>query len=215
MKPNPRRVLVLAWLTVFSTLSVPVSDATDNPDRKLPQLRSFYLDDGSCSEHIGEITQRVMWNERLWNLTAPEALVSPPSETRRNGTPLDIRPLNDLVTQAQKLGANIVNGDRAFAADTPVGLRLVMVVHDLVAEGPGKFSLQTIIAVRLCGSIERVSRSALYIGPRKGVALTEWWRSRKSQRWIDGYREAFSLSVADALEWAAGEANVVQPQSAR
>jgi len=27
--------------------------------------------------------------------------------------------------------------------------------------------------------------------------------------------EAFSLSVADALEWAAGEANVVQPQSAR
>jgi len=156
-----------------------------------------------------------MWNERLWNLTAPEALVSPPSETRRNGTPLDIRPLNDLVTQAQKLGANIVNGDRAIAADTPVGLRLVMVVHDLVAEGPGKFSLQTIIAVRLCGSIERVSRSALYIGPRKGVALTEWWRSRKSQRWIDGYREAFSLSVADALEWAAGEANVVQPQSAR
>jgi hypothetical protein len=79
-------------------------------------------------------------------------------------------------------------------------------VHDLVAEGPGEFSLQTIIAVRLCSSTERFSGSALYIGPRKGVNLTEWWRSRKSQRWIDGYREAFSLSVTDALEWAAAKA---------
>jgi hypothetical protein len=192
-----------------------ISDATDNNNRKLPRLSSFYLDDGSCSEHIGETTQRVIWNGRPWNLTAPESLVSPPSETKRNGTPLDIRPLNDFVTQAHKLGAIIVNGDRAIAADTPVGLRLVMVVHDLVAEGPGEFSLQTIIAVRLCGSTEGFSGSALYIGPRKGVNLTEWWRNRKSQRWIDGYREAFSLSVADALEWAAGEANVMQSRSAQ
>ncbi len=38
--------------------------------------------------------------------------------------------------------------------------------------------------------------------------------SRKSQRWIDAYREAFSLSVADALKWAAGE-TVMQPKSAQ
>jgi hypothetical protein len=170
--------VLAVWITVFSTLSVPVSDATDNKNRKFPRFSSFYLDDGSCSEHIGETTQRVIWNGCPWNLTAPESLVSPPSETKRNGTPLDIRPLNDFVTQAHKLGAIIVNRDRAIAADTPVGLRLVM----------------------LCGSTERFSGSALYIGPRKGVNLTEWWRSRKSQRWIDGYREAFSLSVADALE---------------
>jgi len=59
---------------------------------------------GPARNTLGKITQRVMWNERLWNLTAPEALVSPPSETRRNGTPLDIRPLNDLVTQASEIG---------------------------------------------------------------------------------------------------------------
>jgi len=75
------------WITVFSTLSVPVSDATDNNNiRKLPRLSSFYPDDGSCSEHIGETTQRVIWNGRSWNLTAPESLVSPLSETKRNGT---------------------------------------------------------------------------------------------------------------------------------
>src|SRR6266446_3183403 len=141
--------VLAVWITVLYTLSVPVSDATDNNNRKLPRLSSFYLDDGSCSEHIGETTQRVIWNGRPWNLTAPESLVSPPSETKRNGTPLDIRPLNDFVTQAHKLGGIIVNGVRAIAA---VGLRLVMVVHDLVAEGPGEFSLQTIIAVRVCGS---------------------------------------------------------------
>jgi hypothetical protein len=148
--------VLAVWITVFSTLSVPVSDATDNNNRKLPRLSSFYLDDGSCSEHIGETTQRVIWNGRPWNLTAPESLVSPPSETKRNGTPLDISPLNDFVTQAHKLGAIIVNGDRAIAADTPVGLRLVMVVHDLVAEGPGIF-----IANDHCCSPVRFDRGVL------------------------------------------------------
>jgi len=194
--------------TLF-TLAVPAVHASDENARPLPLLHSFYQDDESCSEHVGEATKQVTWNGRTWYLTAPESLVSPSSETKRNGTPLDIRPLNDFVSQAQKLGAIIVNGDRAIAADTPVGLRLVMVVHEFVAEGPGKFSLQTIIAVRLCGSTERFSGSALYIGPPKGVNLTEWWRSRKSQRWIDGYREAFSLSVADALEWAAAKASTL------
>jgi len=199
----------VVWMNTLFTLAVPAVHASDENARPLPLLHSFYQDDESCSEHVGEATKQVTWNGQTWYLTAPESLVSPPSETKRNGTPLDIRPLNDFVSQAQKLGAIIVNGDRAIAADTPVGLRLVMVVHEFVAEGPGKFSLQTIIAVRLCGSTERFSGSALYIGPPKGVNLTEWWRSRKSQRWIDGYREAFSLSVADALEWAAAKASTL------
>jgi len=205
-----------AWLTVFSALFAPVCGATDTNNRQLPRLYSFYSDDGSCSEHTGEKTQTVIWNGRPWNLTALESLASPPSETKRTGTPLDIRPLSEFVMQAQKLGALPVNGGgRATPADTPVGLRLVMVTHDLLADEPARFSLQTIIAVRLCDSSEKSSASALYIGPPGGVNLTEWWRSSKSQRWIDGYREAFSLSVADALKWAAGEVNVMRSPSAQ
>jgi len=202
------------WVMTFLALSGPSGWATDNNGGNLPRLRSFYRDDGSCLAQSGEVVRRVTWNGHPWNLTAPESLVSPASETKRNGTPLDISPLNEFVTQAQKLGA-VVSDDGAVAADPAIGLRLVMVVHDLVTEGPGSFSLQTIIAVRLCGSTERFSGNALYIGRLKGVSLTEWWRSRKSQRWIDGYREAFSLSVTDALEWAAGEANVMQSRSAQ
>lgn len=104
MKPNPRRLLMSAWITLFFTLSIPVGDAADSNNRKLPRLYSFYLDDGSCVEHSGERTQELIWNGRSWNLTAPEALVSPPSETERTGTPLDIRPLHAFLTQAQKLG---------------------------------------------------------------------------------------------------------------
>lgn len=209
MKPNPRRLLVVVWIVVLSTLLAPVSDAADTNVRKIPPLNSFYLDDGSCAEHSGEKTQTVIWNGRRWNLTAPESLVSPPYETKRNGTALEVRPLSEFVAQAQKLGATLVNDDRAIAADNPIALRLVMVVHDLLVEGPAKFSLDTIIAVRLCSSSGNFSGSALYIGPREGRYITEWWRSHRSQRWIDEYRQSFSLSVADALEWAAGQAKVM------
>lgn len=201
------------WLAVSSAISTPVSGATDTNVRKIPPLNSFYLDDGSCAQHSGEKTQTVNWNGRRWNVTAPESLVSPPYETKRNGTPLEVTPLSEFVVQAQKLGATLVNDDRAIAADNPVALRLVMVVHDLLVEGPAKFSLDTIIAVRLCGSSGNISGSALYIGPREGRYITEWWRSNKSQRWIDEYRHSFSLSVADALEWAMREVNGTQPKS--
>lgn len=209
------RVLA-AWTTVLSTLVGTVSAGIDYSDRTLQRLRSFYLDDGSCLERAGEITQRVVWNGRTWNLTAPETLVSPSSETKRTGTPLDIKPLKEFVTQAEKAGATIVNGEGAIAANAPLGLRLVMVVHNPVTEESGAVSLQTAIAVRLCASTERFSGSTLYIGPRKGVNFTErWTQRRKSKRWIEGYRDAFSLSVADALERAAGEVNVIGSRSAQ
>jgi len=208
MKPS----VMAAWLGAYSTLFVPVCSATSS-DRELPRLYSFYLDDESCSEHAGEATRTVIWNGRPWNLTAPVEMVSPPSETKRNGTPLIVRPLDDFVTQAQRLGATIPNSDRPTVAVSAVQLRLVLAVHDLVAEEAAKYSLQTIIVVRLCSSIERGSASALHVGPREGVYLTDWWGRRKSERWINGYREAFSLSVADALEWAADEVNVMRLQN--
>ena len=208
---NMHCVLATGIAILFALLA-PVSQAIYNNGRTIPRLYSYYQDDGSCQERMGEATQRIVWNGRPWNIMAPESLMSPPSETKRNGTPLDIRPLNEFATQAQKQGAVVVGGDRdsAIAAHSPVLLRLVMVVHDRVADSPGNFSLQTIIAVRLCGAVDEASGSVVYIGPRKGVNLTEWWRSRKSQRWMDGYREAFALSVGDALEWAAGEANGIK-----
>jgi hypothetical protein len=200
---------------VLAVISVPASQAADNQVRELPRFNSFYQDDGSCSEHLLESTETVIWNGRTWILTAPVSLVSPPSETKRNGTPLDVKPLSEFVTQAQKQGAVLASDDLANAAESSVKLRLVTVTHDLVAEGSGTFSLQTIIAVRLCGAVEKSSESTLYIGPRKGVILTEFWRSRKSQRWIDGYRDAFALSVANALEWAGDEANAMQSRNAQ
>jgi hypothetical protein len=194
-------------ITMLLTFLMSVSQATNNNDRKLPRLSSFYQDDGSCSEHVGDATQGIIWDARRWNLTAPRSLVSPSSETNRNGTPLDVKPLNEFILQAQRREAIVVSGDHgAIAANSSVGLRLVMVVHDLVAEGPWTFSLQTIVAVRLCGSGKNMPVNTLYVGPRKGVYIRNWWRSRKSEQYVEGYRTAFALSVADAIEWAAGQA---------
>jgi hypothetical protein len=195
----------VVWMTPLFTIAVPAVQASDENARPLPLLRSFYQDDESCSEHVGEATKQVTWNARTWYLTAPESLVSPPSETKRNGTPLDVKPLGEFISQAQLRGAILVSGDQTTAPGFAVRLRLVMVVHNIWAEEPATFSLQTNIAVRLCDAAAKSSRGALYIGPWKGVNLIEWWRTRKSQRWIDGYREAFSLSVADALDWAAAK----------
>jgi hypothetical protein len=192
---------------VGGALAVPA--VHDVNARRLPLLHSFYQDDESCSEHIGEATKQVTWNGRTWYLTAPESLVSPPSETKRNGTPLDVKPLSEFISQAQLRRATLVSGDPTTAPSFAVRLRLVMVVHEILASEPAAFSLQTEIAVRLCDAAGKSSGGALYIGPWKGVNLIEWWRSRKSQRWIDGYREAFSLSVADALEWAAANATTL------
>jgi hypothetical protein len=204
---------LLPTLMALLTSSGVTSQAADVNARTLPKLYSFYQDDALCWEHAGEATQVVTWNGRTWHLTAPLLLVSPPSETKRNGTPLDVKQLDTLTTEAVAHGASLSGGEGQRVEEQPLRLRLVVVVHDLAADEPATFYLETIVAVRLCGATEKSSASVLYVGPRKGVKITEWWRSRKSQRWIDGYRNAFELSVADALEWAAGEATTIQSRS--
>src|SRR5579872_5981594 len=82
---------LVACFAVAVTVVGPVSEA-NGISRQMPVLYSYYMDDGSCAEQVGESTQTVIWRGRPWNLTALTALVSPRSETRRNGTPLDIRP---------------------------------------------------------------------------------------------------------------------------
>jgi len=198
------------WMTTLFTLAAPAIQAPDE-NRPLPLVSSFYQDDESCSEHAGEATQPVSWHGHLWYLTAPVSLVSPPAETKRVGTPLDVRPLDLFVNQAQLRGASVAGGDGQLAKETPIRLRLVLAVHSLTALGPGTYSLQSIIAVRLC---KNASTSLLYVGPRKGVTVKDWWKRRKSERWIDAYRDAFSLAVADALDWAADNAMVVTSRDA-
>jgi hypothetical protein len=197
------------WMTTLFTLSAPAIQASDENTRPLPLVNSFYQDDESCSEHVGEATQRVTWNGQAWYLTAPVLLVSPPAETKRVGTPLDVRPLDVFVNQAQLREANVASGDAQLAKQIPIRLRLVLAVHDLTSLGPGTYSLQSIIAVRLCGAVKNAPSSLLYVGPRKGVNIKDWWNQRKSERWINAYRDAFSLAVADALDWAADNAIVL------
>ena len=196
------------WMTTLFTLAAPAIQAPDE-NRPLPLVSSFYQDDESCSENLGEATQQVTWHGRVWSFTAPVSLVSPPAETKRVGTPLDVRPLDVFVSQAQLSGAS---GAGQLARQMPIRLRLVLVVHSLTALGPGTYSLQSIIAVRLC---KNASTSLLYVGPRKGVTVKDWWKRRKSERWINAYRDAFSLAVADALNWAADNAMVVTSRDAR
>ncbi len=156
---SPLAAMLPTMLVLLMSCGV-TSQAADVNVRRLPKLYSFYQDDALCSQHSGEARQVVTWNGRTWHLMAPVSLVSPPSETKRNGTPLDVKPLSEFVTQAQKHGAVIVSDIPVNAAEFPVVVRLVMLVHDLVAEGPGTFSLQTIVAVRLCGASEKLMLAA-------------------------------------------------------
>jgi hypothetical protein len=203
------------WTTMLFTLAGPAIQASDENSRPLPLVNSFYQDDELCSEHVGEATQPVTWNGQVWYLTAPVSLVSRPAETKRLGTPLDVRPLDVFVNQAQSRGASVVGGDGQLAKEIPIRLRLVLAVHDLTSLGPGTYSLQSIIAVRLCGAVKNVSTSLLYVGARKGVTIKDWWNRRKSERWINAYRDAFSLAVTDALDWAADKAIVAMPRNAK
>ena len=184
----------------------PVWPSSDTP-RPLPLAYSYYVDDPSCTAHEGEETRAVAWNGQIWTITTLVSLTSPRSETRRLGTLLDVRPLEVFLKQAQTLGADVVVSDETLPRKEPHHLRLVLVVHDLLAapSGAATYSLQSIIAVRLCTSKDNHLTSALYVSPRKGVTIKDWWKRRSSPRWVDTYREAFSLAVADSINWAKTE----------
>jgi len=200
----PRRCWVL-WITTALILAGPGVIAADESTRHLPPVYSYRQYDESCTEHAGEATQAVTWNGHSWYLTAPESLVSPASETERVGTPLDVRPLEVFVEQARLRGAGLSKPVAPASTGLPIQLRLVLAVHALTPLGPNTYSLQSIIAVRLCTSEQNGSAGLLYLGPRKGVAIKDWWHRNKSEKWVKGYRDAFTLAVADALDWAAAQ----------
>jgi hypothetical protein len=195
------------WITALLAVTGPGLLTADESTRHLPRVYSYFEDDKSCSELTGEATQAVNWNGRTWYLTAPMSLVSPPAETKRVGTPLEVRPLDVIVHQAQLRGAAVLDGNTngKLATEMSIRLRLVLLVHDLTPLDLGVYSLQSIIAVRLCEADQNALVSSLYVGPRKGIDIKDQWHRNKSERWINGYRDAFSLAVADALDWAAAK----------
>jgi hypothetical protein len=202
---HERRFAATSFITFLLAVTGSAALAVDDSATALPRVYSFYQDNKSCSELPGEATKAVLWNGRTWYLTAPALLVSPPAETKRVGTPLNVRPLDVFVEQAVLQGASVTKVDAPSATDMPMHLRLVLAVHSQVALGPGTYSLQSIIAVRLCTEGENNRTSILYVGPKKGVTVKDWWDRRKSERWVNAYRDAFSLAIADALHWAADQ----------
>ena len=193
------------WLLGLGILPASWSGPSHEETRHLPLFSSFYQDDEASLERAGESTQEVEWNGRAWFITAPMSLTSPPREAAREGTPLELTPLNVFVAQLLARGASVATHDGAM--QQPVRLRLVLVTHHPTALGPATFSLQVVIAVRFCAMAAHPPVSALYVGPWKGATIKDWWGApRSSDRWTSGYRDAFSLAVADALDWAANEA---------
>jgi hypothetical protein len=204
-RPATLLVMAAAWALGTSLAAGGVAPAAD--DRAgLPYFWSFYQDDVACLEHTGEATQRVLWKDRVWSVTAPLAVDSPRAETRRVGTPLILRPLETFVAELHARGATDAPADAQPNPDAAPRLRLVLVVHEQNALGPGTYQLQSIIAVRWCGVANGMPGTVRRVGPRQGVTITDWWDRQKSERWKESYRQAFTLAVGEALEWAQAQA---------
>jgi hypothetical protein len=208
----PSRILLMgAACALSASLAGGGAAAAGADEVRLPSRWSFYQDDAECREQPGEATRRVLWKDQLWTVTAPQTVQSPRSETKRVGTPLDIRPLETFVAQLRSRGASDAPADAKPSSGAAPRLRLVLVVHEQNALGPGSYQLQSIIAVRWCGLAKGRPVSVLRVGPRKGVTITDWWARLKSERWRDSYRQAFALAVGEALEWAQTQVAAAAP----
>jgi hypothetical protein len=197
-----RQALALL-LFVFGLIAC--GNAMGDNTAKLIRFFSYHSDEPGCRANPATDLELVVdADHERWVIVAPRRVISPESERKRAGEPLDIEIAEPLQsTLRQRLSDSRSQGRIQSGESNITRIKIVSVSHDVAGLGMGKAQAHIRLDFRICINGDVPESSVVRTVTRNGPDMSTLWHQPRGEELRHGFQqaadEAFSAIVDFAL----------------